>query len=167
MSYTIEVDFQHPANAGILAYLAQTQARRGKRVSWSPGTPLPHHAPQKHPDPYYGLGTHPELVARLWDELTSELPEPCQWIIHSRPVLVHPASGIIFGYAEGTHAYALRVPPGVHQAALQGGASTIHAYPDSLLDLASFGPEWVFGHWLREEPRWCLSAYIFAGEPKN
>jgi hypothetical protein len=162
MAQSSGVDVQHPANAGILAYLGQAQGR--KKAPWSPGMPLPQSSPQNHPDPYYGLGTHPDLVARLWDELTPDLPESCQWIVQSRPVLVHPTSGIIFGYAEGTHAYALRVPPGVHQKALQLGASTIHTYPDHIFDLANFGPAWLFGHWLREEPRWCVSAYAFAGE---
>jgi hypothetical protein len=152
-SHAIPVAFQHPANTPILAYLG----RSGE------GSILPNGSPQEHPDPYYGLGTHPELVARLWDELPVFLPEKCQWIINGKPVLVHPSSGIIFGYAEGTHAYALRLPPIVYEKALQSGATRAYVYPDSLVDLDPTGKEWLFCGWFRGEEGWCLSAYEFAG----
>ena len=80
MSDPITVDFQHSANAGILTRLRQR----------SRDAVLPNGAPDAYPDPYMGLGTHPDLVARLWDEITVSLPAKCQWIINNRPVLVHP-----------------------------------------------------------------------------
>lgn len=152
----MSIDFQHPANAGILARIGKT----AKNVT------LPNCAPEDYPD-LYGLGTHPDLIVRLWDELTTSLPEQCAWIINKRPVLVHPTSGIIFGYAEGTHAYTLRLPPTVYEEAIAQGATRVHAYPDQTFDLETVGPEWVFGHWLKEEPGWCLAAYEFAGKAKE
>jgi hypothetical protein len=80
---------------------------------------------------------------------------------------VHPTTGIIFGYAEGTHAYALRLPPAEYQVAIQKGATRIHTYPDSIFDLEAVGKEWVFGHWMQDEVRWCRAAYEFAGRGIN
>jgi hypothetical protein len=153
----ITVDFQHPANAGILAHL-----RKG-----SQDAVLPDGSPEDHPDPYMRLGTHPDLVARLWKDITTLLPEKCQWIINNRPVLVHPTSGIIFGYAEGTLAYALRLPPAEYEEAIQKGAARTHKYLHSTFDLEAVGEGWVFGKWRQDEPRWCLAAYEFAGEGKE
>jgi hypothetical protein len=34
----------------------------------------------------------------------------------------------------------------------------------STLDLTDFGPEWVFGNWLKGEEQWCRAAFEFAGE---
>ena len=34
----------------------------------------------------------------------------------------------------------------------------------SRLDLADFGPEWIFGDWLTPEDEWCRAAFEFAGE---
>lgn len=157
MSHHITVDFQHPANTGILKRLGRSTG----------GAIVSNGAPEDHPDPYFQLGTHPDLVARLWNKITIPLPEKCQWIINKRPVLVHPATGIIFGYAEGTHAYALRLPPAEYQEAIQKGATRIHQYPSSTFDLDTVGKEWVFGKWLKDEPAWCLAAYEFAGKGKD
>jgi hypothetical protein len=73
-------------------------------------------------NPYCDLGTHPDLVARLWDELTVRLPAGCRWIVHGAPVLARPSSGIIFAFAEGTHTYALRLPAKERDEALRAGA---------------------------------------------
>src|SRR5690242_13496879 len=51
-------------------------------------------------DPRHGLGTHPDLVERLW-KLDAALPERCRWVVHGHPALVHPASGVVFGFAGG------------------------------------------------------------------
>lgn len=157
MAERITIDCQHPANAGILTRLGN---RTGEAV-------LSNGAPEDHPDPYFRLGTHPDLVARLWNEITISLPVKCQWIINNRPVLVHPTSGTIFGYAEGTHAYALRLPPTERQEALKQGAKRVHTYPGSTFDLDTVGEEWVFGRWFQDEARWCLAAYEFAGTGKE
>lgn len=156
MPHHITVDFKHPANAGILKRLGRSTG--GAMVSDG--------SPEDHPDPYFQLGTHPELVSWLWNKITVSLPEKCQWIINNRPVLVHPATGIIFGYAEGTHAYALRLPPAVYQEAIEQGAKRVHTYASSTFDLETVGDGWIFGRWRREEAAWCLAAYQFAGEAR-
>src|SRR4051794_8645119 len=40
-------------------------------------------------DPIAGLGTHPDLVTRLW-RLDSGLPASCRWVLWGYPALVHP-----------------------------------------------------------------------------
>ena len=116
--------------------------------------------------PYDTLGTHPDLVARLWDELGGSLPGDCRRIFCGTPVLMHPATGIVFGFAGGTHTYALRLPDKERTEALAAGATRLAKYPGSQpsFDLDVIGPEWVFGRWLKGEPAWCLAAHAFAGQ---
>jgi hypothetical protein len=63
------------------------------------------------------LGAHPDLLARLWDELGGALPVDCRWIVFGTPVLVHPKTGMLFGFGGGTHTYAFRLPPRERDAA--------------------------------------------------
>lgn len=109
---------------------------------------------------WLNLGTHPDLVERLWRQLTVSLPEPCQWVIHGRPALVHPHSGVVFGWAGGTHTYGLRLSAADRAIALAAGAQTIAKYSNGdSFDVTRIGEEWVLGNWLAAEPEWCLRAY--------
>lgn len=147
----IEVDFQHPANAGILAWLTRDYRGTPAEISRSPG---------RVRNPYYTLGTHPDLVEWVWDTLTSKLPRRCQWVLYGTPVLVHPRAGIVFAFCGGTHVYALRLPPGK-----QSGMKRERVWRYSSgheLDLDAIGPEWAFGDWNRGEADLALEAYEFA-----
>lgn len=146
----------HPANAGL----------RRRHEPW--------HAPEKipalaHPDeiarPYESLGTHPDLVARLWGELPSKLPVDCRRVFYGLPVLMHPDTGIVFGFAGGTHTYALRLPETTRAEAIRAGAVRIKHYPagQPSFDLDDIGQEWVFCEWLPGEEAWCHAAYGHAG----
>jgi hypothetical protein len=147
------VDIAHPANAGLLSYL-----RRGAE----PTTPA-QESPASIADPYYQLGTHPDLVEQLWDKITTHLPLDCRWVVYRRPVLVHPRSGILFGFAQGTHLYALRLPEPEQTAALAAGAARRYEIRGVLsLDLDEVGEPWVLGAWRPQEPRWCRAAFDFA-----
>lgn len=169
ISYHIgmNVNFSHAANRGILAYLGD--ARRLQR-SVSVAKEKASCAPGEVADPYMSLGTHPELVGRLWDELGSKLPRDCRWVVYGTPALVHPDSGVIFAFGGGTQTYAFRLPERERDAALAAGATSVHEYPAypelnierSSLDLAVIGKEWVFGGWHKGEEHWCLSAFSYA-----
>lgn len=157
------IDFDHPANRGIVAYLgARAQAEREHR---------PQASPADVKDPHYALGTHPEIVERLWDELGAALPADCRWVLYGSPVLVRHDSGIVFGFAGGSLTYALRLPPYEHAAAVAAGATPVNHYPAypelgieaSSLDLKQFGPDWLFMRWFTGEEAWCLAAYDAAG----
>jgi hypothetical protein len=114
-------------------------------------------------DPYYGLGTHPDLVERLWDELGAALPVDCRAVFFGTPALIEPRTGIVFAFAGGTHTYGLRLPPREHADAVRAGAQRVHRYPDgTALALEAFGPEWVFGGWFADERAWCRAAYALA-----
>ena len=115
--------------------------------------------------PYEALGTHPDLVARLWDELQAKLPEDCRVVFYRVPALMHPATGIVFGFAGGTHTYALRLPEPERSEALRAGATRIKHYPvrQPGFNLDEVGPEWVFCGWMKGEVDWCLAAYRHAG----
>jgi hypothetical protein len=166
----LNVNFSSSANTGIARYL-EARGRSPRSVSVArayASTP-----PESVTDPYYDLGTHPELVERLWDQLTLKLPADCRWIVYGTPVLVRPSSGIIFAFAGGTHTYALRLPVREREGALRAGARRFHEYPAypalgieaSALDLDDIGEEWVLGGWFKDEEDWCLAAYRFAQEP--
>ena len=151
-----------PANARVLAYLAQRPRASAARTPALPESC----APETVADPYMRLGTHPDIVQRLWDELDAALPARCRWVAHGAPVLAHPDTGVIFGLAGGT-VYALRLPGPELAAALAGGAEQVHHFPAnpalgieaSILDLRELGPGWVFGRWDRAEPAWCRVAF--------
>jgi hypothetical protein len=158
------VDFEHPANRRILAHLSDPdRLARSVSVAKSKRGCSPDDVEQ----PYLRLGAHPDLLERLWDGLGATLPEDCRWIVYGTPVLVHPRSGIIFGFGGGTHTYALRLPAAGRAAALAAGAETVHRYaaypelgiPASVLDLAEIGEEWVFGGWRTDEEEWCRAAF--------
>jgi hypothetical protein len=76
------------------------------------------------------------------------------------PALARPDTKIIFGFAGGTHTYALRLPEDFRKEALRAGAARVRKYPrQPPFDLDVIGPEWVFCSWFKDEQRWCLSAY--------
>jgi hypothetical protein len=151
------VDIDHPANAGLLAYFASKPSwlSPGEAVSRDPGS---------FPQPYLTLGTHPDIVERFWDEITVPLPESCRWVVHHRPVLVHPWTGVIFGFAQGVPTYVLRLPELERQEALAAGAKTEFTYSagQKRFDLREIGEEWLFGGWFEQEARWCLAACNYA-----
>lgn len=154
MRPALEAIINHPANAGL-------------RRHFESRNPQPSFPAVAYPDdverPYDSLGTHPDLVARLWDELGKAQPADCRAIFFRTPALMHPASGIVFGFAGGTHTYALRLPETERRQALAAGATRIAHYPKQpSFDLAEIGDEWVFGNWHRDEDIWCLAAYEFA-----
>jgi len=123
---------------------------------------------QEVADPLYGLGTHPDLVTRLW-ALDDGLPERCRLVVYGKPALVHPASGIVFGFAAGTLGYALRLPETARREADQSGARTVVRLrakpPWDRWDVGDAGPEWRLGRWIAQEFDWCRMAYRQAGKP--
>ena len=152
----MQVAFEHPANARLIAYLDRRKEAHAPRNRSAP--------PSVHDLYRNPLGTHPDLADHLWRALTVELPEDCAWVVCARPALVRPSSGVLFGFAAGTHAYALRLPEAERKEALASGLGRVHRFADAEpLDLDELGPEWVLGAWHAREPAWCLGAYHFAG----
>jgi len=110
-------------------------------------------------DPLYGLGTHPDLIERLW-KLNAVLAEDCRWVVFGFPALVTPSSGVIFAFARGTLGYALRLTEAGQSEADSLGAKPRNGAPPNLrLDLDKAGPEWRLGGWRDREPDWCRATY--------
>jgi hypothetical protein len=114
-------------------------------------------------DPLYGLGTHPDLIERLWT-LNAALPQDCRWVVFGFPALVTPAGGVVFAFAQGTLGYALRVTEEYRSEADNLGLKTRTGPGDSGLDVSVAGSEWRLGRWLEREAAWCRSAYEAFGK---
>jgi hypothetical protein len=120
--------------------------------------------PRDIADPYTTLGSHPEIVERLWDAVGSQLTTDCRAVVCGTPALVAPRSGIVFGLALGTE-YALRLTAEFLIQAREAGAEVIHHYQTTgdILNLRrEFGPDWVFGKWDGREPQWCSATLASA-----
>ena len=183
MSDLISVDQSKHTNLPILKYLSESAISSLSRSSH-----LFSCSPKEVDDPYYNLGTHPELVERLWDGITTDLPTNCRWIVYGIPTLVRPDTGVIFGFAGGTHTYALRLPAkegkeleaatlaqAIENANkfdlkgedrenyLRNQTGHEHFYSDgSSLDLLTISGDWCLCRFLKDETRWCRVAYEYA-----
>ena len=140
-------------NARVLDYFGITAQDETTLSPWDAG-----------PDPYMGAGSHPEIVERLWDQIGPLLPADCRCRVGRNPALAHPRTGLILAVAMGTQ-YALRLPLRASQLALAAGAKTTTVWGvKNHFDLgATFGTDWVFGAWLKQEPEWCRLVYDAEG----
>ncbi len=116
-------------------------------------------------DPYYGLGTHPDIIDIMW-KLDSSLSQSCRWVFWGKPALVHPATGVVFAVGYGTIGYVMRLPPGILAGAKPDQAlAVVKGNPGQTFDIGPAGPDWRFVRWSAPAEDWCRAAYNFAGEP--
>ena len=110
---------------------------------------------------YWDLGSHPDIVERVWDKLGSGLRDDCRVLVYGNPVLIAPDTLRILAVAIGT-SYAVRLPPNPAGAPPpEGFAAVIKWSGGSALDLASeFGPDWIVGKWRPEEADWCRERVV-------
>ena len=158
----MNVDFTSPKNSGVIRYL---RTNASSEFNFSKARSKESCAPESVDDPYSNLNTHPDLVIRFWDKITTQLPEVCKWVIYGLPVLVNPKSGIVFGFATGTNTYALRLPTIEKEAAIKSGCKRIFKYrapAGEEFNLDEIGEEWIFGNYISDEKDWCLAAYEFS-----
>ena len=148
----MNVNFYDPRNSSVLVYLKKGKKKNDIHKSISPDLVS---------DPYYRLGSHPDIVQRVWNEITEKIPEDCKWIVYGIPVLVTPKSGIIFGFTCGT-SYVLRLSPDIIQEAIEKGLETEHKFMDNYnLDLSVMGRDWFFGGFYDVEKEWCLKTFEY------
>ena len=168
----MKVDLSHPSNQAILRFLRNPYdiiaGPKSEKFRLARESDLSNKrvAENQSPDAIHelNLGTHPDIVDRFWRKITTLLPEPCGWVVYGSPVLVHPGTGIIFGWARGSADYSLRLPPHDRQRAVSAGAKTLSRYSDGdSLDAAAIGPDWILGNFIDAERDWCLIAYQAAG----
>lgn len=150
------MDIAHPLNQKAVAYLS----RRNPTASLIASV-------DSVPDPYLRLGSHPEIVERLWKQIAPAFISniECRWIVFGTPALVQPTTGVILAAALGTQ-YCLRLPGQLRKLALQAGCKTIiHWSPGHVTDIElEFGDDWLFGKWLPAEIEWCREAFGIFGE---
>jgi len=116
-------------------------------------------------DPRYGLGTHPEIISRLW-KLDESLPQRCRWVFWGRPALVQPDTGVVFAVGFGNIGLVMRLPPDIlRQAVPEQAAAIIAGNPGQSFDVSPAGLEWRFVRSRAPGAAWCLAAYRFAAEP--
>ena len=164
------IDAEDPRNFGIIEYLRPqpvtleslarklTAASKGKTAAavreraeqilnsietrpHRPNPPLSQPV-DRAPHPWFGLGTHPDLVGALW-KLDELLPERCRWLLWGYPALVHPRSGVVFAAAFGTIGLFLRLPPKVVGSAVAEASRTAPA------DFSSAASDW---HLVKSQP---------------
>jgi len=159
------IDLTHPANQGVLAYLkSPTRLARSVSIAKDRAECLP--AAVKAP--YLTLGTHPDLVTRLWNELGGSLPSDCRVIAYGMPALVRPDTGVIIGVAGGTQMYALRLDADGFTVARNAGLGIAFRYPavpkvrpeEVVIDATTFGETWVFGRWHVENRLGCEPDFL-------
>ena len=113
-------------------------------------------------DPYWNLGSHPDVVGMLWDKLAAALPEDCRCIVFGSPALVAPRSGILLAKAMGTQSI-LRIPREAMDDAMRSGAKTKMIWAQSrVTDLSQeYGEDWIFNCSLKQRTSWLIAVYNF------
>ena len=146
------VDADHIANQGVLNSL-----RPKKRLPKKKHPPL---AARPKGSRIPSGDCHPDVVERVWDKLGGSLKEDCRCLVYGTPALVHPERGVVLAVCYGT-AYCLRICQDNLPEALQAGASTTVKWSngDEMNLPEKFGPDWVFGNWLRKERAWLKAVY--------
>ena len=139
-----------PMNAGVLcAFLSKKGGSGDIEIG-----------PADENNGYMHSGCHPEVVERVWDQIGTALPVDCRCMVGGTPALVAPRSGIVLAVAWGTR-YILRLTDEAMPLAINAGARTTTkwTFGGSMDVTKEFGNNWVFGHWLKEEPGWCRAMY--------
>ena len=123
---------------------AQVEARVAEvmaKIAATPHRPAPPLSQplEAAPHPLYGLGTHPDIIERLW-RIDKALPRTCRWLLWGGPALVHPVSGVVFAVGFGTIGAVVRLPPDRRDAA----SATRPLNFGERYDISPAGPEWRF-----------------------
>lgn len=141
------VDEARAGNAGVLAYFGRRNERQ-----------LPLCAlPADTPDPYLALGSHPDIVERIWLELAPH--NDWRVVVLGTPAVVDPETGLVLAVAFGT-SYWLRLTPDDLAVALATGFTQTYRYGLAKEDFdaaETFGPTWAHGRWDEREPEWVLA----------
>ncbi len=144
------INTENPLNKKVLQYLSRVGKPESQVLA----------SPDSVSDPYMQQGSHPDIVQRVWNEIGNSLPMDCRCLIYGTPALIHPQSGIILAFCNGTQ-YNLRLITADFRDAIAKGALTRTKWSngkemDSLSDL---GNDWIFGVWSKDEIKWCHDSY--------
>ncbi len=113
-------------------------------------------------DPWFGLGTHPDIIEEMW-KLDDALPRRCRWVFWGGPALVHPTSGVVFAVGIGTLGFVARLPPPVLAAAGPDQAAVaVKGAPGQTFDIGAAGPPWRFLRPGAPKLSWMGAAFDYA-----
>lgn len=106
-------------------------------------------------DPYRELGSHPDVVERVWDGLGQLFGPLSRQIVCGTPGLVHPETGVVLALAFGTQ-YVIKIGPRLVNRALGEGYKVTNRWSDgTMTDLqVEIGKGWFFGRWSEKESAW-------------
>jgi hypothetical protein len=151
MIFKMNMDAQHALNKKVLEYIV-----REKRQGNAPLIAMP----DSVAFPHMQQGSHPDIVERVWDVIGSSLPTDCRCLVYGTPALVHPKTGIILAFCNGTQ-YCIRLADQHVAEALKAGVPTYTKWSGSgdMDTQRELGSNWVFGHWLDGEIEWCRTVY--------
>jgi len=120
------------------------------------------------PDKVKDITRWAEAWADIWDELGRNLPEETKYMIGQNALLVHPTTGLIFGFGDGRSRFncGLRQPNYKRPAdALKNeGRQVVENMNGIEYDLRAAGDDWIVGNFLRDGQRQTQIAYELAGE---
>ena len=148
------MDISQAANHKVIPYLSHR----------NPGAPLLATFDSK-PNPYLSLGSHPDIVERVWKQIGSAMPTDCRFIVCGTPALVQPDSGILFAFALGTQ-YCLRLPVSLIETAILANAKTSTHWSNGKVEdiQKELGTGWIFGCWMAAEIEWCKASFTSFGK---
>ena len=150
------MDISYPANQKVIAFLTPRNPTAPLLASFDSSL-----------NPYFTLGSHPEIIEQVWKMIGSAIPSECRFIVCGTPALIQPDSGILFAFALGTQ-YCLHLPASLIETALQAHAKTSTRWSNGkVLDIQhELDPDWIFGSWLPAEIDWCKASYNSFGNEK-
>lgn len=126
--------------------------------------------PKESPrNPYMELGSHPDIVERVWDQLGAVLgPSFGRVVFCGRPSLVDLRTGIVVAVAWGTK-YFLRLSVECADQAKRDGFATMHSWSNgTTTDIEQeLGSEWVFGQWSQKEINLLRESYPLSTPVSN
>ena len=139
-----------PKAEKLLAYLSPKKPAGTTPIAAPDGSAL---------NPYMHHGSHPEVVARVWETIGASLPVDCRCLLYGFPALLAPSSGVVLA-ATWAMLYVVRVPYQGLQTALQEGSPYSAPCNQSGLDVQrEFGDSWVLGCYSQDEGDWCRAVY--------
>jgi hypothetical protein len=147
------VNIRQPVNDGVIRYF---ESKPHSHSAEGPEVRPPTDAELRG---YKIYGTHPEIAERVWGTLAAQLTPYSRQIVFGAPSLVCAESGKIFAICLGT-SYAVRVPAQALASGAAAGFTTETRYTGgaTLNVRTTFGADWVFGRWSKQEEDWCAVA---------
>lgn len=84
--------------------------------------------------------TPSDFIGRFW--VMSSLPENSKYVIYGSEALVHPETGIIFGFITGT-SVIYRLPDNILKEAMAGNIINFRVMKESGINMADLESNWV------------------------